>query len=60
MTDKRRKDEQESAAEAAGLNPLSNDEPLEDDGGPEASTVDSGGGPNKADVPGPSDPRTKP
>jgi hypothetical protein len=42
-----------AAAEAAGLSPLANDEPLEDDEGPEASTVDSGGGPNDAGDPAP-------
>ncbi len=40
-------------ADYAGLNPLSDNEPLEDEDGPEASTVDSGGGPNEGDDPAP-------
>jgi hypothetical protein len=42
-----------SDADYAGLNPLSDNEPLEDEDGPEASTVDSGGGPNEGDDPAP-------
>lgn len=34
----------------AGGNQLSDDEELEDQDGPEASTVDSGGGPNESGV----------
>ena len=40
-----------SDSEYAGLNPLSDNEALEDEDGPEASTVDSGGGPNEGDDP---------
>ena len=42
-----------SDSEYAGLNPLSDNEALEDEEGPEASTVDSGGGPNEGDDPDP-------
>jgi hypothetical protein len=44
---------EDAAATDAGLSPLSDDRPLEDDDGPEASTVDSGGGPNESDEPAP-------
>ena len=37
----------------AGENPLSDDKELEDQDGPEASTVDSGGGPNESREPAP-------
>ena len=42
-----------SDSDYAGANPLSDDKELEDQDGPEASTVDSGGGPNESDDPAP-------
>ena len=40
-----------SDSDYAGANPLSDDKELEDQDGPEASTVDSGGGPHESDDP---------
>ena len=43
----------EDQSDYAGENPLSDDKALEDQDGPEASTVDSGGGPNDSHDPAP-------
>jgi len=43
----------EDKTDYAGVSPLADDKALEDQDGPEASTVDAGGGPNESDDPAP-------